>query len=286
MGIALGLAAALSWGLADYSAAMASRRIGSMRVVLGFHVVATVVVALAVLASGEAGRLADADPLDFALLGAVGCGSYLAFYRALAIGPISVVSPIVSGYAAVTVVLAIALLGDRPSIGQTLAILVAMLGVVLASSHLAQLRSQHRPPLAGIGFALAAMALLGGFVFGVAYHSEALGWLVPIFLARACTTIFLLLVAARTGELDVPDRSPSLLGTIAVLALLDTGGYVAFNLGVRHADTSIVATASAPYAVIPIVMGVAVLHERPAPVQWLGVALVLGGLVLLGAVSS
>jgi len=286
MGIALGLAAALSWGLADYSAAMASRRIGSMRVVLGFHVVATVVVALAVLASGEAGRLADADPLDFALLGAVGCGSYLAFYRALAIGPISVVSPIVSGYAAVTVVLAIALLGDRPSIGQTLAILVAMLGVVLASSDLAQLRSQHRPPLAGIGFALAAMALLGGFVFGVAYHSEALGWLVPIFLARACTTIFLLLVAARTGELDVPDRSPSLLGTIAVLALLDTGGYVAFNLGVRYADTSIVATASAPYAVIPIVMGVAVLHERPAPVQWLGVALVLGGLVLLGAVSS
>ena len=283
MGIALGLAAAVSWGLADYGAAMASRRIGSMRVVLGFHVVATVVLALAVLAGAEAGRLADADPLDFALLGVVGCGSYLAFYRALAIGPISVVSPIVSGYAAVTVVLAVALLGDRPSIGQTIAILVAMLGVVLASSDLAQIRRQHRPPLAGIAFALVAMALLGGFVFGVAYHSEALGWLVPIFLARACTTILLLLVAARTGELDVPDRSPGLLATIAVLALLDTGGYVAFNLGIRHADTSIVATASAPYAVIPIVMGVAVLHERPAAVQWLGVALVLGGLVLLGA---
>lgn len=246
MGIAFGLAAAVSWGLADYSAAMASRRIGSMRVVLGFHVVATVVVALAVLVSGQAGRLGDADPLDFVLLGAVGCGSYLAFYRALAIGPISVVSPIVSGYAAVTVVLAIALLGDRPSNGQAVAILVAMLGVVVASSDLTQIRSRQRPPLAGIVFALMAMALLGGFVFGVAYHSEALGWLVPIFLARAATTIFLLAVAARAGELGVPDRSPRLLATIAALALLDTAGYVAFNLGIRDADTSIVATASAP----------------------------------------
>ena len=263
---------------------MASRRVGSLRVVLGFHMVATVILALAVLAGGEGERLADADPWDFALLGAVGCGSYLAFYRALAIGPISLISPIVSGYAAVTVVLAVALLGDRPSAGQTVAIVVAMLGVVLASSDLAQIRSQDRPPLAGIAFALLAMALLGGFVFGVAYHSEALGWLVPIFLARAATTILLLAVAARAGELDLPDRSPGLLGTIVALALLDTGGYVAFNLGIRHADTSIVATASAPYAVIPIIMGVAVLHERPAPVQWLGVALVLAGLVLLGAV--
>lgn len=285
MGIALGLAAAVSWGLADYSAAMTSRRIGSMRVVLGFHVVATVIVALAVLASGEVGRLDDADPLDFALLGAVGCGSYLAFYRALAIGPISVVSPIVSGYAAVTVVLAVALLGDRPSPAVTLAILVAMVGVVLASSDLTQIRRQHRPPLAGILFALLAMALLGGFVFGVAYHSDGLGWLVPIFLARASTTIFLLLAAAHARELGLPDRSPSLLGAIALLALLDTGGYVAFNLGIRHADTSIVAAASAPYAVIPIIMGVAILHERPARVQWLGVALVLGGVVLLGVVS-
>jgi drug/metabolite transporter (DMT)-like permease len=285
MGIAFGLAAAVLWGLADYSAAMASRRIGSMRVVLGFHVVATGILALAVLVSGQAGRLADAEPLDFALLGAVGCGSYLAFYRALAIGPISVVSPIVSGYAAVTVVLAIVLLGDRPSAGQTAAILVAMLGVLVASSDLAQIRSRQRPPLAGIVFALMAMALLGGFVFGVSYRSETLAWLVPIFLARAATTVFLLVAAARTGELDVPDRSPALLAVIALLALLDTGGYVAFNLGIRHADTSIVATASAPYAVIPIVMGVAVLRERPGRVQWLGVALVLGGLVLLGAVS-
>ena len=41
MGILLGLTAGLSWGLADYFAAMASRRTGALRVVLGFHLLAT-----------------------------------------------------------------------------------------------------------------------------------------------------------------------------------------------------------------------------------------------------
>ena len=58
-----------------------------------------------------------------------------------------------------------------------------------------------------------------------------------------------------------------------------------FNLGANHAATSVVATASAPYAVVPIVMGVWLLRERPTPVQWSGVALIIAGLVTLGLSS-
>jgi drug/metabolite transporter (DMT)-like permease len=72
---------------------------------------------------------------------------------------------------------------------------------------------------------------------------------------------------------------------IALIAVVDTLGYVAFNVGVRHADTSVVATAAAPYSVVPIVAGVMLLHERPKTTQWAGIALVLAGLVLLGLFS-
>ena len=44
--------------------------------------------------------------------GVIGAGAYLCFYRALAGGPISIVTPIVSGYAAVTVLLAVLILGE------------------------------------------------------------------------------------------------------------------------------------------------------------------------------
>lgn len=282
MGILFGLGAAVAWGLADYVAASAGRRIGSLRVVLGFHVIATGVLALLAVATGA---LADVDAADLAflaLVGALGWGSYICFYRALAIGPISIVSPIVSGYAAVTVVLAVALLGERLSRTATAAVVVSFTGVALSSSGLRQASRLGRVRTLGLVFALAAMALLGGFVLGISVTADDLGWLAPVFLARLASTILIGLTALRGGRWRFADLTSNVVGALALLALLDTLGYVSFNLGVARDDTAIVAAASAPYAVIPIVVGVLVLGERPTPVQWAGVGLVIVGLVLLG----
>lgn len=114
MGVAFGLAAALCWGLSDYCATIASRAIGSSRVVLGFHLIATAMLAVAVLATGALEGLTAGDLLQLLWIGALGALSYQAFYRALEIGPISIVSPIVSAYAAVSVVLAVIVLGESP----------------------------------------------------------------------------------------------------------------------------------------------------------------------------
>jgi drug/metabolite transporter (DMT)-like permease len=286
MGILLGLTAALSWGLADYFAALASRRTGSFRVVLGFHLAAMVLLTVLLLASREGlSDVSGADLAWFALLGVLGAVSYLAFYQALAIGPISIVSPIVSAYAAVTVVCAVVIGGERLAAGETAAIVVVILGVLLASSDLAQMRHIERVALLGILLALLTAIVIGAFVYGVAHFSAEYGWLVPIFLARGFTTVLLVLISLRGGEWRFEDRSPRLLATIAGIAVVDTLGYVAFNFGVRHEDTSVVATAAAPYAVVPIVAGVMLLHERPRATQWAGIALVIAGLVLLGLVS-
>jgi drug/metabolite transporter (DMT)-like permease len=286
VGIGLGLTAALAWGLADYFAAVSSRRTGALRVALGFHLVAMVVLAAVLFGSG--GGLSDLSGVDlawFAFVGVLGWLSYLAFYRALAIGPISIVSPIVSAYAAVTVLCAVLILGERLSAGEAVAIAVVLAGVVLASSDLTQIRVLERVAVLGILLALVTAVVIGAFVFGVAYFSEEYGWLVPIFLARGFSTLLILVTALRSGDWYFPDRPRGLLATIGLIGIVDTAGYVAFNFGVRHADTSIVATAAAPYAVVPIVAGVVLLHERPRAVQWAGVGLVIAGLVLLGLVA-
>ena len=283
MGIALGLTAALAWGFADVLATVASRRTGAVRVVLGFHVVAMVLLAVLLAATGE--QLVGVSAGDLAwlvLVGVLGGVSYVAFYRALSIGPISIVSPIVSAYAAVTVLCAVVIGGERPGSGEVAAIAVVILGVLLASSDLAQMRALERVALVGIVLALATAVVIGAFVYGVAYFSEEHGWLVPIFLARGFSTLFLVAVSVRGGEWRFPDRAPSLLALIASIGIIDTAAYALFNVGVRHADTSVVATAAAPYAVVPIVAGVALLGERPRATQWAGIALVIAGLVLLG----
>jgi drug/metabolite transporter (DMT)-like permease len=287
VGIALGLGAALSWGLADYFAARGSRTIGALRIVLGFHLASMVPLTILVLATGALSDVkADQLPL-FVVLGGVGWLSYLAFYGALSIGPISVLSPIVSGYAAVTVLFAVAIRSEVLSVGEVVAVVAVIGGAMVSSANVRDIARARidRRTARGFVLALIAMALLGGFVFGVSYYHRSLGWLAPIFLARGFTTLFLLAhVGLRSGGIGLP-LPRSLLPTFALLALLDTGGYAFFNLGANHAATSVVATASAPYAVVPIVMGVWLLRERPTPVQWSGVALIIGGLITLGLSS-
>jgi drug/metabolite transporter (DMT)-like permease len=251
-------------------------------VVLGFHVVATVILAVLVVASGSLHGLTAADLPFFVVVGALGWGSYFCFYRALAIGPISILSPIVSGYAAVTVVLAVIFLDERLGGAETTAVIVSFTGIVLASSGLRRIFTIERIDAHGLLYALAAMALLGAFVLGVSVKADELGWLAPIFLARLFSTCFIAATMVHGDRWRFPDRSPRVLGALLLLALLDTAGYVSFNLGTEHADTAIVAAASAPYAVIPVVAGVLFLHERPTPIEWVGVGLVIAGLVLLG----
>jgi drug/metabolite transporter (DMT)-like permease len=287
VGIALGLGAALSWGLADYFAALASRSYGELRVVLGFHLAAMIPLTVLVLATGALAHVRLGQLPVFVLIGAVGWTSYLAFYGALAIGPISVLSPIVSGYAAVTVLLAVVVVGERWSAGQTAAVIVIILGAMVASADVRQVvRAKfERRSVLGFALALCAMVLLGAFVFGVSYYRSRIGWLGPIFLARGFSAVFLLAHLAAARDPRPERRPPRVLLLVVLLAVLDTGGYVFFNVGVGHAETAIVAAASAPYAVVPILMGVLLLHERPTAVQWLGVLLVIAGVTVLAAAS-
>jgi drug/metabolite transporter (DMT)-like permease len=284
MGIALGLGAALSWGLADYFAALAARQVGALRVVLFMHLIAIVPLAVAVLASDG---LADVSLGELGVLlgvGAVGWLSYLAFYGALAIGPISVLSLIISGYAAVTVLFAVAILGERLTASQAIAVGVTIAGAVCACLDVGAIKRASIEPRSALGFALAlcAMALLGGFVFGVSYYRPHLGWLTPIFLARGFAALFLIAHLLTARGTRPPRLSSKLLAIIALLACLDTSGYLFFNLGVGFTATAIVAAASAPYAVVPIVMGVTLFGERPTPAQWLGIGLVVAGVITLG----
>lgn len=324
MGVALGLGAALSWGLADYFAARASRGIGALRVVLGFHLFALIPLTVLVLATGGLAHVTGHQIVFYVGVGVVGWASYLAFYGALAIGPISVLSPVVSGYAAVTVLLAVVFAGNALSLVQAAAVGITIAGAMLASADVRAIRHTHLERHSALGFVLAlcAMALLGAFVFGVSYYRASLGWLVPIFLGRAFATVFVFghvladrrrrpVAATEPEAIEAPETDAitagagplaagavadpahtetalprrALLAVLALLALLDTGGYVCFNLGVGHAAAAIVAGAAAPYAVVPIVMGVSLFHERPSRPQWMGVACVLAGVVVLGAVT-
>jgi drug/metabolite transporter (DMT)-like permease len=88
-------------------------------------------------------------------------------------------------------------------------------------------------------------------------------------------------VAAFAPPAEPRPRSWSMLGSPSWSAL-ELVGTISYARGAEVGLVSIVTAASATYPLIPVLGGVVLLHERPVPTQYLGIAMVIGGLVLLG----
>jgi transporter family protein len=58
-------------------------------------------------------------------------------------------------------------------------------------------------------------------------------------------------------------------------------GLLFYYLALEGAGVSVVVPLTATYPVVAVLLGYAALGERPSPAQWLGVALVVAGAVLL-----
>ena len=276
----LGVAAAIGWGVADYLAALTTRRLGTLRTSLGMQASSLVLIALAAASIGQLPPLTPATLGYAALMGALGGVMLAALYRALALGPIAIVSPVAAANAAITVVLAVALLGERLSLMQVAAITATIGGVALASTDLRIVRETLGRPSDGVRLALLAMLGFGVLGFLLATVSRSYGALPMVVLLRAGTTALLVaFAAARRPPLAVPTAAAAVM---VLIGIVDTGGNLAYGYGATLGYASIVATASSAYPLIPFVLGVTVLRERIAPNQLAGVTLLLLGLLLLG----
>src|SRR5262245_50248794 len=116
-----GLLSALLAGVADFFAALVSRRLGSFLTLLYMIAGSAVVLLTAGLVRGGSPLSATDTAVMFLVAGAALVG-YLAFYRALALGPVAVVSPIAACDGAVAALIGIALLGERLGGWQFLAV--------------------------------------------------------------------------------------------------------------------------------------------------------------------
>ena len=249
---------------------------------LGLQLVGTIVLAAMLALLGRWPTL-SLDQLPLALaLSITGVVGILLLYRGLALGPIAVVSPIGAAYVAVAVLLVVGLLGERLSPGQAIGIGVTFFGILLTATDGRSLATALGRPLPGVWFALVAMLTLGGWSAVMAYGTRSQDGLGLILLQRVIgATVLVVVLAARgdlAGRLDRPTA-----GLVAASGSLDTLANVLFVLGVQSGSAAIVATASGVYPMVTTVLAIVLLRERLAPNQVLGVVVLLGGLVALGA---
>jgi drug/metabolite transporter (DMT)-like permease len=297
IGLLTGLGASLAWGTLDVISALTSRRIGSLRVTTGMQVVGA---ALVVLLAASRGVEVPTDPaviVGGTLVGLAGAGAYLAYFTGLRIGPIAVVSGIIGAYGGLTVVLAVLIRGESLTPLQAFGTALATAGVVLTGISFdgASVRGA-RLAGPGVAFAFVALVLFAAMTIGTDIVIDRAGWLEVLVVSRTANAILSCLVlvlaltvlrrlAAPLLEGETPDGGrlgAAVLTGVALAGILDVVGLVSFAYGLEVAQTWLVGLASSFGPAVTIVFAVAFLGERLRPIQWVGLAGVLAGVVAIG----
>jgi drug/metabolite transporter (DMT)-like permease len=293
IGLELGLIAALCWGSTDVSAAIAGRRLGSLRVAAIVQV--TSLVAIVVLCAIR-GSWLPSRPEDLAIsavTGIVAAGAYLSFFTALRIGPLSVVSPVVAAYGGLTVLLAVLVRGETLTPLQAIGAGLATAGVILTGLVSDGGWRSTRVAGKGVGFALIALVCFAVLTIGLAGPIRSAGWLPVLLTARIANASTVLIVLAVVLILRPRAATPLLVGDAAhpgsrvrtaVAAgiaggALDITGFVAFAIGLEAAPAWIVGLASSFGPVVSVVVAIVLWHEKLQASQWLGLVGIGLGLV-------
>ncbi len=280
-----GVGAALAFGFSDYAAAMAARRTGVALTALAMQIVGVIAFVALLLVLGRL-PLFMWSQVPWALaLAIVGTGSLVLLLRAFALGPIAVVSPVVASYAALSVIGIVVFLGERLSAGQAAAIGVTFVGVAVASTDIRELRRTLGRPVEGVR--IGVFSTLGFAVWGVLLTaaSRVNDPFALVIIWRLCGIVLVAAYVLWRREPLTSLRNPVTAGLVTIVGILDTGANVLLVLGIESGFASYVMTGSGAYPLIPAILAILVLRERLAPNQYVGVAILVGGLIALGLQS-
>ncbi len=282
----LGLAAAVGWGVADFLARYTTRDAGAYRSLFFMQLFGLVPLSAICLADGLGQALrAPATAWDWAAIGGVlSAGAILALYRSFETGTLAVVAPISSGYPALTALLAIGS-GERVSAAHWAGIALVLAGVALtvgaAGNGQVEPEARQTNPRAGVGWALVAALGFGVMFWLLGFHVvPALGAVTSVWVVRVFATGTLAVVAWPTGQsLRLPRKGVSWM--LLAIAVLDVVAYVANNFGLEFRHVSIVTVLASLYAAVTVLLAAVVLREKLNGKQWLGIALIFVGVVVL-----
>ncbi len=234
-----------------------------------------VALVVAVLVRGDVGMRSFLLGL---LAGAGGGAGLAAFYGALSLGTMSVVSPVVACGAVVPFALSLAT-GERPAAFAVVGALLALGGAVLASVE--ERRSSSPDRARAIVLALVAAIALGLFVYFLGLGSREGDALSTLFGARVGSLALLIgLTSARRASLRIPTRW---LPAVFAVGLADVSANALFAFASTHGLLALVSVLGSLYPIVTVLLAHTILGERLTRTQRAGVAVAMVGIVAIAA---
>jgi uncharacterized membrane protein len=299
--IFLGITAAVCWGVADFSARFATRRIGAYATLacmqlFGFLALLPYLAHAGSFSHGLAfGWRVWAYAVCAGLLNVL---SSLALYRSFELGVMSIVAPVSSAYPALTVALAL-LSGERLAPLRFVGLAVTFAGVILAALSFSTSTADPSPATArpsstasphgasshrwstGAGWALLAAIGFGVMFWWLGFHViPQLGGALSVWVIRL-TSLSALSLASLPARQSLRVPRGNIWWLLAAIGVTDTAAFVANNAGMAVGHVSVVSVLSSLYGAVAVLLAWIFLRERLGVSQWVGICMIFGGIVLV-----
>jgi drug/metabolite transporter (DMT)-like permease len=282
-----GLGAAISWGISDYLAAHSAKKIGPILASAVINILGSLLFIIIYFLFFREQTTSSLSGIIYSSTAgiALSLGAY-ALFKGLEKGPVSIVSPLTSLYPLVTTLLAVAVFSAKLSFGQSLGIMLIILGVIVASG-LASVKKSERKIASGPKYALLA-ALFWGIGYSLlAQGIQKIGWQASSVIEFAFVAIsFVVLTPLFKGGEKINSntilaalKNKYILGT----AIIQLAGVIALNFALSKESSSgaIVTAISATYPLLTVFLALKHMKEKVDLLPLLGAFAGIIGVIIV-----
>jgi uncharacterized membrane protein len=293
LSVVLGFIGAITFGAADFIGGLASKRISATKV--------TFVSGLVGFGVALVGSLVIPSVFSWqaifwgAMAGVVGSAAIMLLYASLAIGPMSILSPLGAFVSAIVPVTWAITTGETLGTFGFVGLGLGLVAVVFVG--FIPEKNAVRPSFKGLAMSIAAGVLIGAFLIFID-RAPADAGLIPLIANRIVSaSIMGLTIAVMAGVRAArrrrgPQATAVELGItadawrpglkLAVLTgVIDGTGNALLLLGIQIGDLSVMSVLTAMYPAGTIILAGVVLKERVAPIQAVGLVLAITAAALL-----
>ncbi len=214
------------------------------------------------------------------ILSIIGYIPLISFYKGLTLNKVGIIAPIASSSVIITIILSLIFFKESLNSMQVSAILLIIIGIILLSVDLKHFKKSDIFKLkSGIPYALITFALWGVLFFMLKIPILVIGPVLTALILEGGITVW--------SGLHMKKRKQSfrlkknIILHIILMAITGAIGTLCFNIGVMHADVSIVAPIASAAALISALYGKVIYNEHLKSKQWLAIVLIITGIILI-----
>lgn len=275
----------LGYGISDFFAKKTIDKIGSLKTLLYSQIIGAAFISLYLIRDSSLPSFSIPNIIYILLFGIFNAAGYLALYRAFEVGKISIVSPISSSFVILAAIVSFLFFGESFSTLKTISLGLVIVGIILTAIDLKDLRDgvDISDLSKGVPEAMVVFLVFGLYAPLWDRFIEGPGWVVWAILVKIILSFTLISYATLVRKQSLSFKQSSLIYWLVFIALFEAmasfGNSWAFNASIN--TTSIIVAITSTYPLVTALLAFTLLKERLALNQYIGIGIIISGLVMM-----